>query len=116
MINLEVPSGFVYAIHAVGSNYVKLGRSKEPLGRVRELQVGNPQRLNLLKMWWCEGVFCHEMERYLHNYFKEQNTSGEWFDMETSDADKIAEILTDVMNDQLDEYGLVRDAYLQEYC
>ena len=38
----------VYAIAEVGSDYVKIGRSRDPVYRLGELQTGNPRRLELI--------------------------------------------------------------------
>ena len=42
------PTDHVYAISEVGSDYVKIGMSRDPLKRLAELQTGNPRPLELM--------------------------------------------------------------------
>lgn len=70
--------GFVYLVWADGTEAVKVGFSKlNPLGRVRDLQVGNHCELILL------GAISgdHKFEAYLHDWGKGAGAHirGEWF-------------------------------------
>ena len=68
----------VYFIRAEDTGFVKIGRTaKEPIERLRDLQVGSPNNLSLL-CWITEGMFNHT-ERSLHKRFKAQHVRGEWF-------------------------------------
>ncbi|MFF9594058.1 GIY-YIG nuclease family protein [Streptomyces sp. NPDC014646] len=72
------PSGssFVYVIGPPGSNRVKIGTSNNPEKRLKELQTGNPDRLEVL--WSTPGG--RELESMLHRAFAAYRVEGEWFD------------------------------------
>lgn len=58
----------------------KIGFSKDPMKRVKQLQTGHPHKIGL------EGWFnfktekeAREFEKALHEHFKEKRMGGEWF-------------------------------------
>ena len=55
--------------------YVKIGRSSNPLGRLRQVQTGNPVQGELLAV--CPGG--RNEEAAIHRAFAEYKVSGEWF-------------------------------------
>ena len=55
--------------------YVKIGRSSNPLGRLRQVQTGNPVQGELLAV--CPGG--RNEEAAIHRAFAEYRVSGEWF-------------------------------------
>lgn len=66
----------VYVIRRGGpGNPVKIGFSMDPYTRMRQLQVGVPERLEL--------VFCapggRDFEKHLHAIYEKERISGEWF-------------------------------------
>lgn len=63
----------VYFIRA--GDRVKIGTAAEPLRRLREIQVGNPEVLELLHTM--PGK--HADERRLHKRFASHRLAGEWF-------------------------------------
>lgn len=68
---------FVYLISAVGTEYVKVGRSMSfPAKRVADMQTANPHELRLLA--WTEGAYEYEEER-LHSKYQLFRVRGEWF-------------------------------------
>ncbi|MFF6903309.1 GIY-YIG nuclease family protein [Streptomyces hydrogenans] len=69
-------SSFVYVIGPPGSTRVKIGTSVNPDKRLKELQTGNPDRLEVL--WSTPGG--RELETALHQAFAAYRTEGEWFD------------------------------------
>jgi|GEM_PF-3139826 hypothetical protein len=56
--------------------------SKDPRGRVRALQTGNPYPIHLVGS--VEGTL--EMEAAAHRRFEDYRMSGEWFDVNPFDA------------------------------
>ncbi|MFB7467285.1 GIY-YIG nuclease family protein [Streptomyces sp. NPDC056224] len=74
----STPDGvsYVYVIGSSGSAHVKIGTSISPEKRLKELQTGNPGRLELL---WCTPGG-RDLESALHKVFDEYRTEGEWFD------------------------------------
>ncbi|MER6522564.1 GIY-YIG nuclease family protein [Streptomyces sp. NPDC001553] len=74
----STPDGvsYVYVIGSAGSTRVKIGTSVSPEKRLKELQTGNPNRLEVL--WHTPGG--RELEAQLHQVFAEYRGEGEWFD------------------------------------
>lgn len=72
------PPGFVYLIHAVGTNRVKIGFSANPEKRLKELQTGSPFELKLLAKW--PGTLDTELSG--HRTFADYHCIGEWFELE----------------------------------
>jgi hypothetical protein len=66
---------FVYAIQGNPSSPVKIGTSKDPLKRLRTLQTGSHETLDLLHVLpgWREN------EQELHAWFAEWRHRDEWF-------------------------------------
>lgn len=66
------------------NNHVKIGVcSGDPIYRVKELQIGNPLKLRLYKK--IESSYCvssFDLERTLHEKFKDYRLEGEWFTFE----------------------------------
>ncbi|MFD3937832.1 GIY-YIG nuclease family protein [Streptomyces sp. NPDC058611] len=67
---------YVYVIGSSGSTHVKIGTSVSPEKRLKELQTGNPGRLEVL---WCTPGG-RDLESALHKVFDEYRMEGEWFD------------------------------------
>jgi len=68
---------YVYLISAVGTEYVKVGRSQSfPSKRVQDMQTANPHELRLLA--WTEGAYEYE-ELRLHQKYATFRVRGEWF-------------------------------------
>ncbi|MFD7098315.1 GIY-YIG nuclease family protein [Streptomyces xanthophaeus] len=74
----SAPEGdsYVYVIGSAGSTRVKIGTSVSPDKRLKELQTGNPNRLEVL--WQTPGG--RELEARLHQAFAAYRAAGEWFD------------------------------------
>ena len=81
----EGNSGFVYAIHAVGTNRVKLGFSQEPEKRMAALQIGSPFPLQLI--YKMPGG--PRDERRLHSRFRSCRIFGEWFEFTSGQIQQI---------------------------
>ncbi|MFE1877743.1 GIY-YIG nuclease family protein [Streptomyces sp. NPDC059496] len=77
---------FVYVIGPPGSNRVKIGTSVNPGQRLKELQTGNPDVLEI--RWTTPGG--RELETALHQAFAAYRTAGEWFDF--GDVDPVGAI------------------------
>lgn len=65
----------VYFIQAGENGPVKIGRSRDVLGRVRTLQTAHPQPLSVLRV--IDGD--RTVERWLHDQFAPFHERGEWF-------------------------------------
>jgi hypothetical protein len=68
---------FVYFIVETPSEdgWVKIGTARDPLARLRELQVGNPRRL------WIAALLVggKDLEERWHIHWMEARNRGEWF-------------------------------------
>lgn len=71
----DIPDSYVYFIKAEGLNRVKIGISKNPEERLKQLQIGSPFKLSLIAT--TPGNI--ELERSLHNKFSHIICDGEWF-------------------------------------
>lgn len=70
--------GYVYFIIS-GDGYCKIGRAVNPENRLRELQMGNAQRLHLSHK--IETDNCEKFEAFFHHILRHYRTQGEWFDL-----------------------------------
>lgn len=73
----NIGAGYVYAIHAVGTESVKIGTANRPEIRLRELQVGSPHELRIIAQVSGGMLF----ERMLHKHLKNARIRGEWYSM-----------------------------------
>ena len=72
---------FVYFIS--NGIHVKIGRTKDVLKRFTQLQVGSSDDLELLGIIPFESVEeSIEIEKELHNLYKDYCVRGEWYDIE----------------------------------
>ena len=62
-----------YCILDSKSNLVKIGKSKHPSKRLKELSTGNGNNLKLI------GCIDGDCERELHENFRHLHINGEWF-------------------------------------
>lgn len=56
-------------------NYVKIGKAKDVQKRLSQLQIGSPQKLELIGSTFVDEA----MEFYLHNKLEKYRVRGEWF-------------------------------------
>jgi hypothetical protein len=68
-------------------NFVKIGMSKDPVGRLKQLQTGNPSRLVIYHTF--ESTDYKLLERTMHNICQDLRAVGEWFEMNQSQLDSI---------------------------
>lgn len=72
---------YVYFIRSAGKpRRIKIGKSKDPKARMRELQTGSPYPLDIVGTIRCrDGNHATRLEKELHRYFAEYRMGGEWF-------------------------------------
>ena len=70
----------LYIIQSSNNGCFKIGRSKHPLKRLKQLQTGSPFKLRLILILENEG----KQEKSLHKRFpkNEINCKCEWFDFD----------------------------------
>jgi predicted GIY-YIG superfamily endonuclease len=73
----------VYLVADSMSNSIKIGISKDPAKRLKQLQTGHPHRLKLLHTLCEEKYTAKQAEALLHKRFWGYRTksSGEWFNL-----------------------------------
>ena len=78
----DLPDMYVYAIRNTVTGNIKLGISRHPEARLKQLQTGNDCRLELVAMRPAVARFADE--RALHKANAHARLSGEWFDSSVS--------------------------------
>ena len=73
----------IYAVEAVGTNFVKIGVAKAPIARMKSLQTGCPHELRLLYVCEAPERVAFKIERAIHKSPEAMNShaQGEWIDM-----------------------------------
>lgn len=74
---MQNPTTFIYIIGETGTNFVKIGISNNPHGRINGLQTANPRKLALLGAW--PGTEQDETEH--HRILADFRREGEWFEL-----------------------------------
>jgi Meiotically up-regulated gene 113 len=70
-------AGYVYILHGVGTNFIKVGKSTNLLRRLHDLQQGVPFPLQLISV---QLVYdSDEGEKTLKARYADYQTRGEWF-------------------------------------
>jgi predicted GIY-YIG superfamily endonuclease len=69
----------VYLIQSLEHSYYKIGISKHPKKRLKELQTGNSSELKLIDEYPSE--FANQIEKTLQRRYSYLRKEGEWFDM-----------------------------------
>lgn len=73
----DLPELFIYIIREKDSGNIKIGISRNPEARLKQLQTGNSQPLELVSFRSAENRFVDE--RALHNDAEDFHLRGEWF-------------------------------------
>ena len=73
----------VYLIQSLEDGYYKIGVSKHPKKRVKQLQTGNSSELKLVESF--ESEYPHLVERALQRRYDHLKKEGEWFDIAISE-------------------------------
>lgn len=66
---------YVYLIREIATGRMKIGTAQDIAERIKTLQCGNPDELELVA--WMRGSF--QLERELHQRFNRNRLRGEWF-------------------------------------
>lgn len=70
--------GYIYALHNELSNQIKVGTSKNPEKRKRDLENAAGMRLKTIYLGKCTGD-AYALESKIHQKLDEYRTIGEWF-------------------------------------
>ncbi len=74
----DAPDLFVYAIREQDTGHLKLGISKDPEERLRQLQIANSSRLEIVAIRPAPNRFSDEAA--IHKLVGQYHIHGEWFD------------------------------------
>jgi hypothetical protein len=97
--------GCVYIIRAKGTNLYKIGITDRAIGdRLKELQTGSPQKLELVDSLSTEN--CAHIERYLHQKWDAHRQRGEWF--EFKDIEPVLTPLRLANTEKIGRFGAAR--------
>ncbi len=69
---------YIYLIKNTEESYYKIGVSKDPKKRIKELNTGNSAELVLVGMY--ETEYAYKIERTFHRRYSYLRKHGEWFD------------------------------------
>tara|TARA_Y100000361_G_C11161446_1_gene347661 strand:- start:6437 stop:6835 length:399 start_codon:yes stop_codon:yes gene_type:complete len=74
---------YVYMI--TDGSYIKIGKANDIDRRIRELQTGNPKKLEILHVFECDEGEANTLEKQIHSDFACLRVHGEWFSMRILD-------------------------------
>jgi hypothetical protein len=77
---------FVYVIAAGAEGPVKVGFSADPDRRLRQLQTGHPERLEIFHRQGFDAALAPLMEKLVHKLMAPKRRQGEWFAYTVEDA------------------------------
>lgn len=94
---------YIYLIYD-GKHY-KIGISKHPQQRVKELQTACPVKLTLVSVYKVQSTLAHKLEQQLHKMFWQSRVrfNGEWFDLSLEHIE--------TMEDWLEPYSEKTESY-----
>lgn len=90
---------YVYFVGKDIRSPIKIGISKNPWARLVELQVGAPDKLEILATFQIKGKFCSEVD--LHGILAEFRSSGEWFNLPVTLAEEVLRHSRKISYDEL---------------
>lgn len=73
-------SSFVYVIRNTKSKAVKIGKANNPVKRLKTLQTGSLDKLEIAYIMSTNNPF--KVEKVLHNIFGAFRKGGEWFELD----------------------------------
>lgn len=77
---MRIPISYIYFMQNTANNYIKIGFSRNPVGRLSSLQTGSTDKLILLSRFDVPGPLAGSVERMLHmNWQGDRIGETEWF-------------------------------------
>lgn len=65
---------------------IKIGLSKNPEKRLKQLQTGYPEKLSLFEKFPVPEKSVKKFEKLIHDNLRYKRTHGEWFDLTLEEA------------------------------
>jgi hypothetical protein len=78
-IKLQNNIKYVYLIKSLEDSRYKIGVSRDPFQRIKNLQTGNSSELKLVNSY--KTLFANIIEKTLQRRYSHLNKKGEWFEM-----------------------------------
>jgi predicted GIY-YIG superfamily endonuclease len=74
---------YIYLMQSLENSYYKIGVSKSPNLRIKQLNTGNPELIKLIEVY--QSNIAYEIEKVLHRRYSHARKNNEWFDLSISD-------------------------------
>ena len=84
----------IYLIKSLNEGIYKIGVSKNPNKRLKEVQTGNPAPVEIIQLY--ESEIAYKIETALHNRYSHYNTHGEWFELSIMEEVSFIETCTKI--------------------
>jgi hypothetical protein len=84
-------SGYVYLIGTPVFGWYKIGKSKTPIVRVRDLGILLPFKIRVIGVWKAEDHTL--MEQALHEKYIDNRVNGEWFEFDRKEVYRVADAI-----------------------
>jgi hypothetical protein len=81
--------GYVYLIGSTKFGWYKIGKSKIPEIRIRDLGILLPFKVEVIKIWKAEDH--HSLEKLLHEMHNANKINGEWFEFSKIELQQLIE-------------------------
>lgn len=79
--------GYVYVAKCITTGYYKIGFSKNPKNRIKQLKTANPT----IELIFYNDVIDYSVEYMIHDKMKSKRIEGEWFKLSQMDLNDIYE-------------------------
>lgn len=74
---------YVYLIQSLENGYYKIGVSKNPKKRIKQLKTGNSSKLKLIETY--KSDLANKIEKSLHHRYSHLKKEGEWFELSVNE-------------------------------
>ena len=90
-------NGFVYFLHAVGTDRYKIGLTNDIDRRLKELN-GKQAAFEVKLLWSIAVSDMRAAESWLHDKFSDRRVHGEWFQFDDDELSQVRELYIDAGN------------------
>lgn len=85
---------YIYFIQEGNTHLYKVGRTNDPAKRLKELQTGNPRKLNMYHIIECYNMSAAcRLELNLHKYLAGQKVLNEWYKLDKKHIKEIIKFI-----------------------
>ena len=107
-------SGFIYLVHITGSNFYKIGYTKNIIKRLATLQTANALELVIIERFF--SLNANYLEMQIHKHYESQRVRGEWFQFSKKQVKDFVSVLNnlDKDNDKFINETIQLDGFITE--